>query len=102
MSTITMTQPTETELRMGIAPGVSRDPDAWKKMIGQKSIAARLATLPERKMSRSALATSTAFQVLLAVVVVSLPVFFPNKLKTSIIYSVMPVAQLQTEVLLPP
>ncbi len=53
-------------------------------------------------MSRSALATSTAFQLLLAAFVVALPMFFPQKLVTKIMYEVTPLATPQTEVLLPP
>jgi TonB family protein len=102
MSTST-TQLTQTGLSMGIMPQRSRpDPEAWKKFMGPKPVAARLAMLPDRKLSRSALATSTLFQVLVAAVLVSLPMFFPQKLATKIIYEVTPIAQLQTEVLLPP
>src|SRR5579862_8689616 len=102
MSTST-THLTHTDLRMGITPAGSRpDPEAWKKMMGQKPVAARLGLLPERKVSRSALLTSTAFQLLLAAFVVALPVFFPQRLITKIVYEVTPLATPQTEVLLPP
>jgi len=88
---------------MGItARGSGPDPEAWKKMLGEKPVAARLGMLPERKVSRGALATSTAVQVLLAAFVLALPMFFPHKLVTKIIYEVTPLATPQTEVLLPP
>ncbi len=69
--------------------------------MGQKPVAARLSTLPEYKLSRNALATSTAFQIALTAVLVSLPIFFPQKLATRM-YEVTPIAAPQTEVLLPP
>jgi len=101
MST-TVTQLTQDEYRIGIAPdGPKRDPEAWKKMIGQKPVPARLAMLPERKVSRGALATSTVVQVLAAAVVVALPMLFPQKLMTKIAYEVTPIEAPQTEILLP-
>jgi TonB family protein len=76
-------------------------PETWKKMMGQKPVSARLSTLPEGKLSRGALASSAAFQGFLAAILFSLPMFFPQKLATKVIYEVTPIAALQTEVLLP-
>ncbi len=90
-------------LRMALKPQEPRqDPEAWKKMMGGKPVAARLEMLPDRKVSRGALATSTVVQVFLAAVVIAIPVFFPQKLATKIIYEVMPLATPETQVLLPP
>jgi TonB family protein len=49
----------------------------------------------------SALLTSAVFQGIAAVIVVSLPLFFPDQLKTSMIYQVVPLAQLRTEYIVP-
>ena len=99
----TLTQSTQDEYRLGITPQDSKpDPEAWKKMIGQKPVPARLDTLPERNVSRGALATSTVFQVAVAAVVLILPMLFPQKLMTKIAYEVTPIAAPQTEVQLPP
>ena len=84
-----------------LGPAPQRDPGAWKKAIGSKPVAARLALLPEGKSRKSALMTSIIFQSIAAIMVVSLPLFFPEQLKISAIYQVVPVAQLKTEFILP-
>jgi TonB family protein len=91
-------------LRIGARPAARRppDPDAWKKMMGQRPVAARLDMLPDAKLSRSALLTSTLFQVGVAAFLVALPMFFPQKLVTQIIYEVTPIAAPDTSVPLPP
>jgi TonB family protein len=78
-----------------------QDSQAWKKMIGTKPVNARLELLPETKLRRSALLTSTLFQVAVAAFVVALPLIFPYELRTSVLYEVIPVAPLRTEFLLP-
>ena len=78
------------------------DPEAWEKMMGQRPVPARLGLLPDAKLSKSALLTSTVFQVALAALVVALPVFFPLKLVTQIMYEVTPIAAPDTSVPLPP
>jgi TonB family protein len=78
-----------------------QDSQAWKKMIGQKPVPARLEVLPEGKPRWSALLTSAIFQTALAMFVAVLPLIFPNELKTRMIYDVIPVAPLKTEFLLP-
>ncbi len=71
-------------------------------MMGQKPVAARLDLLPDAKLSRGALLTSTVFQVGLAAFLVALPMFFPQKLVTQIMYEVTPIAAPETAVALPP
>jgi TonB family protein len=78
------------------------DPEAWKKLIGQKPVPARLDTLPETQPRWSALLGSTLFQVAVAAFLVSLPMFFPEKLATRIAYEVTPIAAPDTSVPLPP
>jgi TonB family protein len=97
----TMTQP--HELGIGFTPaGRQPDPQAWKRMVGEKPVPARFSMLEERKLSRGALATSVIFQALVTAALIALPVFFPHQLKTSLQYVVTPLAPMQTEVLLPP
>jgi TonB family protein len=84
-----------------LGPAPQRDPNAWKKSIGSKPVAARLALLPEGKSRKSALLTSVIFQSIVAVIVISLPLFFPDQLRTRAIYQVIPIAQIRTEFLLP-
>jgi len=73
-------------------PPKPRDPDAWQKLIGGKSIGAHLDMLPERQTNWRALATSTFTQVSIVVALVLLQVFIPEKLITTIEYNVMPLA----------
>jgi TonB family protein len=79
-------------------PNASGDPQAWKRLIGEKRVDARLETLPENKIRRSALAISSSVQLALAVAVVSLPLFFPERLSLRMVYQVTPVAAPITEV----
>lgn len=101
MST-TVTQMTQGNLRIGARPlGSPPNPEAWKKLIGRKTVGARLSMLPETKPRWSALLTSTLFQGALAAFLVVLPMFFPQKLVTQIEYAVVPLEAPQTEVPLP-
>jgi TonB family protein len=101
---ITVTQITQGNLRLNYRPAGSPAPNsqAWKDLIGQKPVSARLDTLPETKPRLSALLTSTIFQAALAAFLVAIPMFFPDKLVTKIVYEVVPIAAPQTEVQLPP
>jgi TonB family protein len=92
-------EPPRTVHTLGPAP--QRDPGAWKKAIGSKPVAARLALLPDGESRKSAVVTSIIFQSIAAIIVVSLPLFFPEQLKISAIYQVVPVAPLKTEFVLP-
>jgi TonB family protein len=88
---------------IGVEPRLTPpDREAWKKMMGQRPVAARLDLLPDAKLSRGALLTSTVFQVGLAAFLVALPMFFPQKLVTQIMYEVTPIAAPETAVALPP
>jgi TonB family protein len=101
MST-TLTQPTQGSFQVAFRPaGPTPDPEAWKKLMGQKPVPARLATLPESKLRWSALLTSTLFQAAVAVVLVAIPMFFPDRLVTKIEYEVTPLATPDTSVPLP-
>jgi TonB family protein len=79
----------------------SQDPQAWKKLIGTKPVAARLELLPDGESRKSALLTSVVLQSIVAAFVVVLPLFFPDQLKTTMLYQVIPLAPLRTEYLLP-
>jgi TonB family protein len=68
------------------------DADAWKKLIGEKPVEARLATLPENKIRRSAFAASSTMLIALAVGLALLPLVFPQTLSIRMIYQVTPIA----------
>jgi TonB family protein len=78
------------------------DPQAWKRLIGNRPVDARLETLPENKIRRSAVAISSTLQVALALALISLPLFFPERLSMRLIYQVTPIEAPQTEVPLRP
>jgi TonB family protein len=64
----------------------------WKRLIGEKPVDARLATLPENKLRPGAFAISSSAQLALAAILVSLPLFFPEQLALHMVYQVTPVA----------
>jgi TonB family protein len=97
----TFTPERRVSLPSTLAPAAKRDPEAWKKMMGTKPVVARLELLPEGKSRTSALLTSVVFQSIVAAFVVVLPLFFPDQLKTSMLYQVIPLAPLKTEYILP-
>ena len=103
MSTVTQLIPGSHHIGLDIglsSASAYRDPEAWKKLIGQKPVNARLATLPERPIRRSALLTSTLFQAAVAAFLVVLPMVFPQRLAT-IVYHVTPIAAPDTSIPLP-
>ncbi len=71
--------------------GAASDPEAWKKIIGDKSVSPRLQTLPKPNPRWSALLTSTIFQVLLTGLLIVLPAVFPDKLASNKSYEVVPI-----------
>ena len=88
------------DVNFGRSP-VPRDPEAWKRMMGTKPVPARLATLPENKVSWRALASSSLFQIAAAGFLVALPIFFPQRMVTKIAYVVTPITAPDTSVPLP-
>jgi TonB family protein len=79
-------------------PAASSDPRAWKRLIGNKPVEARLETLPDNRIRRSAFAISSSVQLALAVVLILLPLFFPESLSLRMVYQVTPVEAPLTEV----
>lgn len=79
-------------------PSASSDTQAWKRLIGEKPVDARLATLPENKLRRGAFAISSAVQVALALALISLPLLFPEQLSLRMVYQVTPIEAPLTEV----
>ncbi len=90
-------------LRLVTQPqGASSDPEAWKKIIGNKPVSTHLQTLPEPNLRWSALLTSAIFQVLLTGLLIVLPSVFPDKLASNKRYEVVPIVEPETEIALPP
>src|SRR5438445_1571763 len=83
-------------------PGATSDPEAWKKMMGNKPVCTRLDILPEAKPRWGAFFTSTIFQVVLTAFLVIVPSLFPDKLVNKNAYEAVSIMAPQTEVALPP
>src|SRR3989475_3131116 len=83
-------------------PGATSDPEAWKKMMGNKPVCTRLDILPEAKPRWGALFASTIFQVVLTAFRVFVPTLFPDKLVNKNTYEAVSIIVPQTEVALPP
>jgi TonB family protein len=75
--------------------------EAWKRLLGDKPVAARLERLPEAHVRLGALVTSVVFQISTAVVLILIPVLFPSSLRPFASFEVTPVAAIETRVLLP-
>jgi TonB family protein len=90
-------------LRLATKPqGTTSDPEAWKKIIGNKPVPTRLQILPEPNARWSALLTGTIFQVLLTGLLIVLPSVFPDKLASNKRYEVVPIVAPEMEIPLPP
>ena len=101
--TTVVTKLTLGHLRLDTRPqGAASDPEAWKKIIGNKPVSTHLQTLPEPHLRWSALLTSTIFQVLLTGLLIVLPAVFPDKLAGNKRYEVVPIVAPETEIALPP
>jgi TonB family protein len=92
----------DSGLRSERTQNASGDPQAWKKLIGTKPVEARLETLPDNKLRRGAFAVSSVVQLTLALIVISLPLIFPEQISIRAIYQVTPVEAPQTEVPIEP
>jgi TonB family protein len=88
----------DSGLRSERARNASGDPQAWKRLIGNKAVEARLETLPDNKLRRGAFAVSSVVQLTLALIVISLPLIFPEQISIRMIYQVTPIEAPQTEV----
>jgi TonB family protein len=60
------------------------NPEAWKKAIGTKPIAARLALLPDSKPRWDRIGISAGSQIVIIVFLVLIPLIFPEQMKTAL------------------
>jgi TonB family protein len=81
--------------------GRNAEPDAWRRLIGDKPVSARIELLPEARIRPTAWLASVIIQTALAAFVVAIPLLFPSTLGTFLSYEVTPVTTLETRVLLP-
>jgi protein TonB len=94
--------PEKDSLRMGIGlrpPAAGAPSDAWKRSLGTNTrVTARFELLPEEKKRWDIFGVMALLQVLFFVFLASLPLFFPERIKTVLNYGIMPLATPITEV----
>jgi TonB family protein len=69
------------------------DPQAWKRAIGTKPVAARLALLPESKPRWDRIGLSAAGQLAILIFVLLIPLIFPQQMKTALSYQIVELMQ---------
>ncbi len=94
MTTMIAEPPPNTTLGVGFENRRrAGNPEAWKKAIGTRPIAARLALLPEEKPRWDRMGVSAAAQFSLLFFLLLMPLLYPNSMKTALNYSIMELAQ---------
>ncbi len=87
----------ETRTTMGVGFDAKgrrpADPEAWKRAIGTKPVAARLALLPEGKPRWGRLGISAIAQILIVTFVVIIPLLYPERMKTALNFDIVEIAQ---------
>jgi TonB family protein len=78
--------PRKTAMGVGFEANRGRtgDPQAWKKSIGTKPIAARLALLPEPKPRWDRIGLSAGVQLSIFGFLLIIPLLFPNQMRTAL------------------
>jgi TonB family protein len=94
MTTMIAEPPPNTTLGVGFENRRrAGNPEAWKKAIGTRPIAARLALLPEEKPRWDRMGVSAAAQFGLLFFLLLMPLLYPNSMKTALNYSIIELAQ---------
>ncbi len=100
--TTMIADPPTSATRLGVGfdahRGQSQNRDAWKQAIGTKKVPARLEMLPEGESRWDRVGISAAAQIVLLIFFVALPIFFPERLKTAVNMTFIPLAMPVTEV----
>jgi len=74
------------------------DPEAWKRAIGTKTVAARLALLPEGKSRLGRVGLSAIAQIVIVGFVLLMPLLYPDRMKTALNFDIVEIAQPITEI----
>jgi TonB family protein len=100
MTTMLADPPRRTTMGVGFEANRGRagDPQAWKRAIGTKPVAARLALLPESKPRWDRIGLSAAGQLAILTFVLLLPLIFPQQMKTALSFRVVELMQPVTEI----
>jgi TonB family protein len=100
MTTMIADPPRKTTMGVGFEARRARsgDPQAWKKAIGTKPIAARLALLPDSKPRWDRIGLSAAGQFAVLGFLLMLPLLFPERMQTALHLRVTELMQPVTEI----
>jgi TonB family protein len=100
MTTMIADPPRKTTMGVGFEANRGRtgDPQAWKRAIGTKQVAARLALLPDSKPRWDRIGISAGAQLAILVFVLLIPLIFPDRMKTALNLRVTELMQPVTEI----
>ncbi len=100
MTTMIADPPRKTTMGVGFQAnrGRSGDPQAWKKAIGTRPVAARLALLPDSEPRWDRIGLSAAGQLAIFGFLFVIPLLFPQQMKTALNFRVMELMQPVTEI----
>ncbi|HYL84437.1 MAG TPA: energy transducer TonB [Candidatus Angelobacter sp.] len=92
--------PRKTAMGVGFeaSRGRAGDPQAWKKAIGTRPVAARLALLPDSKPRWDRIGISAGAQLAILLFVLLIPLIAPQEMKTALHYQVVELMQPVTEI----
>lgn len=100
--TIMIADPPRSKTRLGVGLDADRrrlpNADAWKKAIGSKPIAARLALLPDPKPRWDRIGISAGLQLSLLIFCLLIPLIYPDQLRTALHFQMVNIAQPVTEI----
>src|ERR1700676_333232 len=96
MTTMIADPPRTTTMGVGFEANRRRgtgDAEAWKRAIGTKPEPARLALLPEAKPRWDRIGISAGAQLVVLLVILAIPLLYPEKMKTALSYSIVEIMQ---------
>jgi TonB family protein len=101
MSTMIADPPRKTTMGVGFEAnrGRSGDPEAWKRSIGTKAVAARLELLPDSKTRWDRIGVSAASQLAILGFLLLIPLIYPEQMRT--VLNLRPTELMQPVTLIP-
>jgi len=100
MATMLADPPRKTTMGVGFEAnrGRASNPEAWKRAIGTRPVAARLALLPESKTRWDRIGLSAAGQIAVLLFALLVPLVYPEQMKTALKFTTVELMQPVTEV----
>jgi TonB family protein len=100
MTTMIADPPRKNTMGVGFEAnrGRSGDPQAWRKAIGTRPVAARLALLPDSKPRWDRIGLSAAGQLAIFGFLLMIPLLFPQQMKTALNFRVVELMRPVTEI----